>query len=363
MAAVRPATTLLVGVVVDEVAAAGQVRQAETCRVEVDAGDVQRRLAGFVERQLERVAREQVDAVEGRVLSRRGDLVQDVVVLLDQVGAGRRALASTTGADTGKPLNRPPGAAAVPVIAPIVDEAASFVVVIVSVPFEASVACRLFAASAVLRSLSVLTCPAPVTEGDVGRGAAAGRREESVRPLSCDGPVPRACDTGALKPSAAKAAVFELEIERSLLVPVCSTTWPARDGRRNRAGAGVAGQRVDLGQQVTDGVADVDVGAVGSARGHEGQVLTVHGDGVADTERRPQRVARGAGSAGEQRRGSDRGCRSRRAGHRGGGSAAEAELGQRARQRTGQADVAGGAGGQADLARGVDGRSYRRSPC
>src|SRR5882757_3065179 len=116
------------------------------------------------------------------------------------------ALASTTGATTGKPLNRPPGAAAVPVIAPIVEDAASFDVVMVSVPFEASVACRLFEASALFRSLSDLTPPAPkVRLVAVPPPVDA---KESVRPLSCDGPVPRACETGALKPRAAKAAVF-----------------------------------------------------------------------------------------------------------------------------------------------------------
>ena len=53
----------------------------------VDAGDVQRRLAGFVERQLELIAAEQVDAVERRVLRRGGDLGQDAVELVHQVAA------------------------------------------------------------------------------------------------------------------------------------------------------------------------------------------------------------------------------------------------------------------------------------
>src|SRR6185436_16346359 len=86
----------------------------------------------------------------------------------------------------------------------------------------------------------------------------------------------------------------------------------------------------------------------------EGQVLTVHGDGVADTERRRQRVAGPPGRARQQRRGADRRGGSRGAGHRGG--AAETELGQRSGQRTGEADVAGGAGRQVDLAAAVDGR-------
>ena len=52
--------------------------------VEGDAGDAQRRLAGFVERQLQRVAVQQVDAVEGRVLRGGVDLRQHVVVLRHQ---------------------------------------------------------------------------------------------------------------------------------------------------------------------------------------------------------------------------------------------------------------------------------------
>ena len=76
-----------------------QVRQAEARRVEGDAGDVQRRLAGLVEHQLELVAVQQVDAVERGVLRGGVDLLQDVVVLGDQVGAGRLGVASATGAE------------------------------------------------------------------------------------------------------------------------------------------------------------------------------------------------------------------------------------------------------------------------
>ena len=67
------------------------------------------------------------------------------------------ALASTTGALPVLLKNSWPEAAAVPPIVPICAEAASFEVEIVNVPSCASVACRLFAASAVLRSFSVLT--------------------------------------------------------------------------------------------------------------------------------------------------------------------------------------------------------------
>jgi hypothetical protein len=75
--------------VVDEVGSARQVRQTEARRIERHAGDVQGRLAGFVERQLELIAAQQVDAVERRVLRGGGDLRQDAVELVHQVAANR----------------------------------------------------------------------------------------------------------------------------------------------------------------------------------------------------------------------------------------------------------------------------------
>src|SRR5450755_5139099 len=72
---------LVGGGVIDEVDAAYEVRETKTCRIEGHAGDVQRGLAGLVERQLELIARKQVDAVERSILRRGGDLGQDVVVL------------------------------------------------------------------------------------------------------------------------------------------------------------------------------------------------------------------------------------------------------------------------------------------
>src|SRR5258708_20879614 len=62
---------LVGGRVVDEVDAAGKVGQAETRRIEVDTAAAQGRLAGFVEGQLQRLAAEQVDAVERSVLRGR----------------------------------------------------------------------------------------------------------------------------------------------------------------------------------------------------------------------------------------------------------------------------------------------------
>ena len=75
------------GGVVQEVGARGQRSKAEARRVEGHALDVQGGLAGLVEGQLEIVAVQQVDAVEGRILRGGGDLRDDVVVLADQVGA------------------------------------------------------------------------------------------------------------------------------------------------------------------------------------------------------------------------------------------------------------------------------------
>src|SRR6266704_3831263 len=65
----------------------GQLTEAEAGRVEGDAGDVERGLAGFVEGQLEVVTKQQVDTVEGRILSGCRYLRDDVVVLLHQAFA------------------------------------------------------------------------------------------------------------------------------------------------------------------------------------------------------------------------------------------------------------------------------------
>ena len=74
---------------VQEVGTGGQGRQTEARVIEGDALDRQRRLAGFVEGQVQRIALEQVDAVERGILRRGVDLLQDVVVLGDQPGTGR----------------------------------------------------------------------------------------------------------------------------------------------------------------------------------------------------------------------------------------------------------------------------------
>ena len=61
-----------------------QRSKAKAGRVESHALNVQRGLAGLVEGQLEIIAVQQIDAVERRILRRRRDLRDDVVVLLHQ---------------------------------------------------------------------------------------------------------------------------------------------------------------------------------------------------------------------------------------------------------------------------------------
>src|ERR1019366_4876460 len=71
---------------VQEVRSCGERLQAQAGRTVGDAGEAERGFAGFVEGQLQVIAVEQVDAVEGRILRRGGDLRDDVVVLADQAG-------------------------------------------------------------------------------------------------------------------------------------------------------------------------------------------------------------------------------------------------------------------------------------
>ncbi len=151
--------TLLAELEVEEIGARDQGRQTEAGVVEGHALDVQGRPSGLVEHQLQGVAVQQVDAVEGGVLRRRVDLRQHVVVLRDQVGAGglRVRIDDRSAAPT-----RPAKAVAVPPTAPIVEDAASFDVTMVITPVVEMLACRLLAASAALRSFSVATWPPPV---------------------------------------------------------------------------------------------------------------------------------------------------------------------------------------------------------
>src|SRR5665213_2189388 len=72
------------------------------------------------------------------------------------------AFGSATGPSAVSPLKDWPAAVAEPVIAPIVDEAALLLVVMVMTPVGSMVACRLSPASAVLSWFSDDTWPVPV---------------------------------------------------------------------------------------------------------------------------------------------------------------------------------------------------------
>src|SRR5262249_37810606 len=70
--------------VVGEVGARRERREAKAGRIEGHAGNGQGRFAGFVEDHLQRVAVQQVDAVEGGILRRGRELLNDLVVLGNQ---------------------------------------------------------------------------------------------------------------------------------------------------------------------------------------------------------------------------------------------------------------------------------------
>src|SRR5205814_9245407 len=73
--------------VVREVRAHCQRTKAEARRVISDAANGKGGLGGFVEGQLDVITIQQIDAVEGRLLSGCRDLRDDAVVLVHQTGA------------------------------------------------------------------------------------------------------------------------------------------------------------------------------------------------------------------------------------------------------------------------------------
>ena len=109
-----------------------------------------------------------------------------------------------------------------PVIAPIVDEAALLVVVMVIAPPELIEACRLLADSAVLRSFRVEIWPAPVPKVMAVAVPSPVAAMSSVRPAS----TPRFWLTPVPRPSAASAPALFDEIDRSEVVPVLISSLP-----------------------------------------------------------------------------------------------------------------------------------------
>ena len=120
-----------------------RLRKTKAGSVEGDTGDRKLGGAGLVERQVEGIAVQEVDAVEGRILRGGVDLLQHVVVLRDQAGAGGLRVrigdrSRTTGAQAGE--RSTVVVTAVPLIAPTVFEAALLVVVMLISPVESMLA-------------------------------------------------------------------------------------------------------------------------------------------------------------------------------------------------------------------------------
>ena len=111
-----------------------------------------------------------------------------------------------------------------PVIAPIVDEAALLVVVMLIWPVVLMLACRLFAASAVLSWLSVEIWPAPVPKVMLVAVPLPVAAIVSVWPLSAGGVT---SVVPAVRPSAASALPVPPAMTRFCVVPVLRMSWPA----------------------------------------------------------------------------------------------------------------------------------------
>ena len=137
------------------------------------------------------------------------------------------AFGSATGASPSVPLKAWPATVAVPVIAPIVDEAALLLVVRVMTPVGSMVACRLLLASALLSWFSDDTWPAPVPKVMLVAVPPPVAPISNVLPVSvCDVPV-AAWVTPPVRPSAVNAAESLEEMVRlALLVPVWSMIAP-----------------------------------------------------------------------------------------------------------------------------------------
>src|ERR1700761_9746104 len=137
------------------------------------------------------------------------------------------AFGSTTGATPTSPVKAWPAAVEVPVIAPIVDEAALLLVVMEMTPVGSMVACRLLAARAVLSWFSDDTWPAPVPKVMLVAVPPPVEAIDSVLPVSAGELPVAAWVTPPVRPSAVNAAESLEEMLRvPLMVPVCSTTAP-----------------------------------------------------------------------------------------------------------------------------------------
>ena len=213
---------------VEEVGAGGQGRQAEARGIEGDALNRQRRLAGFVEGQVQRIALEKVDAVERGVLRGGVDLLQDVVVLRDQPGTGGLRVRIDDRCRAASPLKAKPAAAAVPLMAPMVDEAALLLVVMVMTPVESMVACRLLAGQRGVELVQRRDLASAGAEGDVGCRTAAGRGDgQRLAAQRRRGAGRRLGDARRRQAERCqRCGVAGGDGQRTVVVPVCSAIAP-----------------------------------------------------------------------------------------------------------------------------------------
>src|SRR3984885_8792370 len=132
-------------------------------------------------------------------------------------------VACDVGSATGAVAVRPLNTVAVPPIVPIVDDAALFEVTMLIWPVVLMLACKLFAASAVLSALSVEICPGPVPKVMLVAVPPPVAPIVSVSPLNGGGVrlvvvAERPKDPSALVPPAAMTRFCD--------VPVFRTSWP-----------------------------------------------------------------------------------------------------------------------------------------
>ena len=116
-------------------------------------------------------------------------------------------LASTTGGGAVTPAKAWPLVVADPPNVPIVEEAASFDVMMLRTPVVLMVACRLFAASAELSAFRVEICPGPVPKVMLVGVPPPVAPIDSVSPASCGWPTLVVAAVRPSLPSAEPASV------------------------------------------------------------------------------------------------------------------------------------------------------------
>ena len=252
--------------------------------------------AGLVEHQLQGVAVQQVDAVEGGVLRRGVDLRQHVVVLRDQADAGACEFGSATGAAAVRPLkaarrSRPP-------YRDRADRRRRRIVggemLICRRRVDAGL--QVIGRQRRVELVQRRNLAGAGAEGDARLRAAAGGADRSAFDRRARQAVTeRQAELGQGVP----------EIVRLIALPVDGD----RRRRRPMPWSPVGG--IDGREQVGDVVADADVGAAAGRAGGEGEGGAVDDQRVAGGQAAGESVRRRAGGAGQERRAGDRSRRGR----------------------------------------------------